>query len=129
MRISKHDIPVKFDVPGALARQLSEFGEATGLAKIGGEYFSMAAGTDIGPLLHGLPNNTCHAPHWGYLISGGLVVDYTDGSTDVCADGDLFYWPPGHTVRATEDTEVILFSPVVEHTQVLDHMIAAMQKA
>jgi|SRR5664279_179513 len=129
MRISKLDIPVKFDVPGATARQLPEFGDATGFETIGGEFFSLATGTDIAPLLHGLTDNACHAPHWGYVISGGLVVDYTDGEADVCTDGDLFYWPPGHSVRVTDDAEVILFSPALEHTQVLDHMLANMQKA
>lgn len=80
MRTSKNDIPVKFDVPGAVARQLPDFGDATGFGTISGEYFSLAAGTDIAPLLHGLANDTCHAPHWGYVISGDLVVDYAEGT-------------------------------------------------
>lgn len=129
MRILKDDIPVKFDVPGAVARQLPDFGDATGLGTIGGEFFSLAAGTDIAPLLHGLADNACHAPHWGYVISGGLVVDYVDGSRDTCAGGDLFYWPPGHSVRVTDVAEVILFSPAREHTEVLDHMLDQMQRA
>ncbi len=127
MRITKADIPVKFAVPGATARQRTDFGDATGFGAIGGEFFSLDAGTDIAPLLQGLEGNTCHAPHWGYMISGDLVVDYTDGSADMCTGGDIFYWPPGHSVRVTADAEVILFSPQHEHTQVLDHMVAKMQ--
>jgi len=126
MRIAKEEIPVKFDVPGAVARQLPDFGDATGFGMIGGEYFSLGAGTDIAPLLQGLNDDACHAPHWGYVISGGLVVDYTDGSSDVCNGGDIFYWPPGHSVRVTDDAEVILFSPQQEHTDVLDHMLDKM---
>ncbi len=129
MRIPKHDIPVKFDVPGAVARQLPEFGDATGFGTIGGEFFSLAAGTDIAPLLRGLADDACHAPHWGYLVSGGLVVDYVDASQEICTGGDLFYWPPGHSVRVTSDAEVILFSPTREHTEVLDHMLDQMQRA
>ncbi len=129
MRISKHDIPVKFDVPGAVARQQPSFGDATGLGPMGGEYFSLAAGTDIAPLLRGLTDDACHAPHWGYVISGRLVVDYVGGSQDTCADGDLFYWPPGHSVRVSDDAEVILFSPALQHTEVLDHMLDNMQRA
>lgn len=129
MRIAKQDVPVKFDVPGAVARQLPAFGDSAGLGVIGGEFFSLGAGTDIAPLLHGLPDNACQAPHWGYVISGGLVVDYTDGSADICTGGDLFHWPPGHSVRVTEDADVILFSPTHEHTQVLDHMLGKMQQA
>ena len=126
MRIAKHDIPVKFDVPGATARQLPDFGDSSGFATIGGEYFSLAAGTDIAPLLHGLHNDLCQAPHWGYVISGGLIVTYTDGTEEACSGADIFYWPPGHTVRATADSEVILFSPRDEHTHVLDHIIDKM---
>lgn len=47
MRIPKEQIPVKLDVPGAKARQLSDFGTASGV--IGAEYFSLGAGTDIAP--------------------------------------------------------------------------------
>ncbi len=129
MRIFKDDIPVKFDVPGAVARQLPDFGDATGFGAMGGEFFSLAAGTDIAPLLHGLADNACHAPHWGYVVSGSLVVDYVDGSQDTCTGGDLFHWPPGHSVRVSDDAEVILFSPTLEHTQVLDHMLDRMQQA
>ncbi|TFH20182.1 MAG: cupin domain-containing protein [Acidimicrobiales bacterium] len=127
MRIAKESVPVKFAVPGATARQLPDFGDATGFGAIGGEYFSLGAGTDIAPLLTGLVDDMCQAPHWGYVISGGLVVGYTDGSEDTCSGGDLFYWPPGHTVSVTDDAEVVLFSPQAEHTHVLDHMMVKMQ--
>jgi hypothetical protein len=127
MRIAKEAVPVKFAVPGATARQLPDFGDATGFGAIGGEFFSLGAGTDIAPLLSGLVDDMCQAPHWGYVISGGLVVGYTDGSEDTCSGGDLFYWPPGHTVRVTDDAEVVLFSPQAEHTHVLDHMMVKMQ--
>ena len=126
MRTAKESIPVKFAVPGATARQLTDFGDATGYGAIGGEYFSLAAGTDIAPLLQGLAGDACHAPHWGYVIAGELVVDYTDGTVDTCSGSDIFYWPPGHSVRVVEDAEVILFSPQAEHTQVMDHMVAKM---
>ena len=61
MRIAKEDIPVKIDVPGATARQVSNFGDATGYGKIGGEYFSLGAGTDISPLLQGLDGDLCQS--------------------------------------------------------------------
>lgn len=127
MRITKTDIPVKFAVPGATARQLNDFGDPTGFGTIAGEFFSLGAGTDIAPLLQGLEGDSCHAPHWGYMISGDVIVDYTDGSADSCSGGDIFYWPPGHSVRVTDDAEVILFSPQHEHGQVLDHMVNKMQ--
>lgn len=124
MRISKSDVPVKLDVPGAIARQETNFGDATGFGKMAGEYFSLSAGTDIAPLLQGLKDDLCQCPHWGYLIEGQVTITYTDGSEEIVSGGDLFYWPPGHTVKVGVDAEVILFSPEAEHCEVMGHMHA-----
>src|SRR6476661_865467 len=94
MRVAKNEIPVKIDVPGAVARQASGFGDASGFGSMGGEYFSLGAGTDIAPLLKGLEGDACQAPHWGYMISGEVVVSYTDGTEEICSGNDLFYWAP-----------------------------------
>jgi len=127
MRLDKHDIPVKIDAPGVTARQLANFGSAEG--PLGAEYFSLAAGTDIAPLLVGLQDDACQAPHWGYMISGTAVVSYTDGISERCTGGDVFHWPAGHSVSIEEDAEVVLFSPTAAHTAVLDHMMGAMASA
>ena len=124
MRIAKNEIPVKINVPGAVARQAQGFGDPSGYAALGGEYFSLGAGTDIAPLLKGLEGDACPAPHWGYMLCGEVVVTYTNGTQETCSENDLFYWPPGHSVRVVDDAEVILFSPQREHTQVIDHMLA-----
>lgn len=123
MRIARNDVPVKIDLPGAVARQQKGFGEATGYGAMAGEYFSLGAGTDIAPLLRGLRDHHCHAPHWGYLLEGELTVTYTDGALEQVRGGDLFYWPPGHTVKVGADAEVILFSPLREHAEVMEHML------
>ncbi|MGK2928013.1 MAG: cupin domain-containing protein [Acidimicrobiales bacterium] len=125
MHIPKEDIPIKIDAPGAVARQLPDFGTAADLA-IGAEYFSLGAGTDLAPLLAGLEGDVCHAPHWGYMISGEVVVDYRDGTDETCSGGELFHWPAGHSVRVETDAEVILFSPQVAHGAVMDHILAKM---
>jgi hypothetical protein len=122
MRIAKEQIPVRIDVPGATARQVTNFGDATGYGKIGGEYFSLGAGTDISPLLKGLDGDLCQSPHWGYVIEGKLTVNFADGHEEKVTASDLFYWPPGHTVKADEDTEMVLFSPQHEHGEVIDHI-------
>lgn len=127
MRMNKNDIPVIVDIPGAVARQQKDFGDATGYGKISGEYFSLATGTDIAPLLQGLNGDSCHAPHWGYLIQGRLVITYNDHPQEIVNGGDIFYWPPGHSVRSEENAEVILFSPQHEHCTVIDHMIEKMK--
>jgi hypothetical protein len=122
MRIAKSDIPAVIDAPGAVARVQPNFGDASGYGRISGEYFSLGAGADIAPLLKGLEGDLCQAPHWGYVLRGELTVTYAGGAEEVIKGGDLFYWPPGHTVRVGEDAEVILFSPQEEHNRVIDHM-------
>ncbi|MEI6670062.1 MAG: cupin domain-containing protein [Acidobacteriota bacterium] len=126
MRIAKSDIPVRINAPGAVARQQGNFGDATGYGTMGGEYFSLGAGADIAPLLKGLEGDLCQSPHWGYLLTGGLTVTYADATEELVRGGDLFYWPPGHTVKVGEDAEVILFSPQHEHSHVIDHMLRKM---
>ncbi len=121
MHLQKDEIPVKIDIPGAVARQLPDFGIADG--PLGAEYFSLATGADMAPLLEGLEDDACHAEHWGYLISGDVVVTYSDGTLERCTGGDVFYWPAGHSVRVELDAELILFSPQVEHGAVMDHIL------
>lgn len=126
MRIAKQDIPARIDVPGAVARQKTNFGDATGYGMISGEYFSLGAGTDIAPLLQGLEGDLCRSPHWSYVLQGELTVTYADGTHEAINSGDLFYWPPGRTVKVGQDAEVILFSPQDEHGEVIDHMLRKM---
>ena len=126
MRIAKQDIPARIDVPGAKARQQMNFGDATGYGRISGEYFSLGAGMDISPLLQGLEGDLCQSPHWGYVLQGELTVTYADSTNEVINSGDLFYWPPGHTVKVGQDAEVILFSPQHEHGKVIEHMLNKM---
>jgi hypothetical protein len=126
MHITKNEIPVKIDAPGAVARQAAGFGDPTGVGALAAEYFSLGAGTDIAPLLRGLEGDACPAPHWGYMLAGRVVVSYTDDTEEICSGNDLFYWPAGHSVRVVDDAEVILFSPQVEHARVMDHMLTQM---
>ena len=127
MRISKEDVPVRIDVPGAKARQHTEFGDVSGYEKMGAEYFSFGAGTDITELLSGLEDDRCQCPHWGYVLNGAITALYSSGEEETSRTGDLFYWPPGHSVRAEKDTDIVMFSPQREHIRVLDHMLTAMR--
>jgi hypothetical protein len=123
MKIAKEDIPVRINVPGAVARQQTEFGDVTGYGKMGAEYFSFGAGADITELLHGLEGNACQCPHWGYVVQGKITALYTGGAEETSSTGDLFYWPPGHSVRAEEDTDIVMFSPQHEHSAVIEHVL------
>lgn len=128
MRLPKEDIPIKIDIPGAIARHLPDFGTAAP-GPLAAEYFSLATGTDIAPLLKGLQDDACQSVHWGFVIDGDVVVTYTDGKTDRCTTGDVFHWPAGHSVRVERDAELILFSPQYAHAAVMDHMVTVMASA
>jgi hypothetical protein len=123
MHIAKEDVPVKIDVPGATARQQIDFGDVTGYSKMGAEYFSFGAGTDITELLHGLDGDLCQCPHWGYVVKGAITAIYSTGKEETVRTGDLYYWPPGHSVRAEEETDIVMFSPQKEHGEVISHIL------
>ncbi len=127
MRISTNDLPVKIDAPGAHARQLPDFGTASGT--LAAEYFTLGAGADLAPLLAGLEHDACQSAHWGYVVTGAVVVTYTDGTDERCATGDAFHWPAGHSVRVEDDAELVMFSPQADHVPVLDHILAKMAGA
>ena len=122
MRIAKNEVPEQINIPGAIARQVMDFGDANGYGIFAGEYFSLGAGTDIAPLLKGLKGDLCQSPHWGYTIDGEVTVTYTGGDEEMTSGGDLFFWPAGHSVRVGKDAEIILFSPQKEHCEVVDHL-------
>jgi uncharacterized cupin superfamily protein len=123
MKIAKENIEVKMEIPGAVLRQRTDFGDASGLGKISGEYFSLSAGVDTTPLFMGLEGNLCQSPHWGYVLSGQLTTTDAEGIQEKVNAGDLFYWPAGHNIRVNADAEIVMFSPQHEHTQVINHMI------
>jgi hypothetical protein len=127
MRIAKHDIEVKMEIPGALIRQRTDFGDATGLGKISGECFTLSAGVDTTPLFQGLEGNLCQSPHWGFVVRGRLTTTDAEGAQETVNANDLFYWPPGHNVRVDMDAEIIMFSPQNEHSHVIEHMIKKVQ--
>lgn len=123
MRIAKEDVDIKMEIPGAVIRQRTNFGDATGLGKISGEYFSLSAGVDTTPLFQGLEGNLCQCPHWGFVLRGQLTTTDANGAQETVNANDLFYWPPGHNVKVDADADIVMFSPQHEHSQVINHMI------
>lgn len=123
MHVAIDKVDVRMQVPGATIRQRREFGDATGLGKISGEYFTLAAGVDTTPLFKGLQGDMCQCPHWGFVLRGQLTTTDAHGATETVKTNDLFYWPPGHNVRVDADAEIVMFSPQSEHSHVIDHMI------
>ena len=124
MRVAKDNVDVRMEIPGAVIRQRTDFGDVSGFHKISGEYFTLAAGVDTTPLFVGLQGDMCQCPHWGFVLCGQLTTTDANGVQETVHANDLFHWPPGHNVKVDADAEIIMFSPQHEHTKVIDHMIA-----
>jgi hypothetical protein len=125
MRISKDDVKVQMEIPGAMLRQTLDFGTVKGYDRFSVEYFTLSAGVDTTPLFVGLEGNRCQCPHWGFVLRGQLTTTDGAGVRETVKQNDLFYWPPGHNVKVDADAEIVMFSPQQEHTHVIQHMIKA----
>lgn len=123
MRVAKDQVDVRMQIPGATIRQRMDFGDATGLGKMSGEYFTLAAGVDTTPLFKGLDGDLCQCPHWGFVVRGQLTTTDASGKQETVRADDLFYWPPGHNVHVDADAEIVMFSPQHKHSEVIGHMI------
>jgi hypothetical protein len=127
MRVSKDQVDIKMQIPGAIIRQRTDFGEAGSFGKISGEYFTLAKGVDTTPLFQGLERDLCQCPHWGFVLQGQLTTTDGTGKQETVSANDLFYWPPGHNVKVDADAEIVMFSPQHEHSHVINHMIKKTQ--
>jgi hypothetical protein len=123
MRMAKDSVDVKMEIPGAVIRQQTDFGDASGFDRISGEYFTLSSGVDTTPLFEGLEGNLCQCPHWGFVLRGRITTTDAHGVRETVNANDLFYWPPGHNVKVDADAEIIMFSPQREHSLVINHMI------
>ena len=81
---------------------------------------------DSTPLLKGLPNDSCHCPHWGYVLSGRVTFGFDDRE-EVIEAGEAFYVPAGHGQRAEAGTEYLQFSPTKELNEVSEAIMRNMQ--
>lgn len=93
-----------------------------------GEYGDMAirhatlpAGTDMGPVLQGLPGNRCPSPHWGIVLSGSIVMTHADGSSETARAGEVYHWPAGHTGATQDGVVFIEIGPVAEMRAFSEH--------
>ena len=81
MRATRDELPILFGDDQAAIRG-ADWG---GLRSM---IVSLPAGTDLAPLLQGLPNDLCPCPHWGYVLKGRIRVTYADGE-EILKAGDL----------------------------------------
>jgi hypothetical protein len=115
MKEPTHKLPTRLDANGVCI-QGHDWG-GMNVARI-----RFPKGADAKPLLEGLPGDLCQCPHWGIVMKGSIHVDFADGRKETVRAGEVYHWPPGHTVRVDEDYEAIEFSPQHEMGEVIDHL-------
>ena len=109
---SRDELPVVEIVPGYSSR-MADWGGMT-------VAFERAhAGQDASSMVKGLPDDRCQAPHWGFLFSGRMVVDYGDRQETV-EGGSAYYIEPGHRISFPEDCDALEFTPTAELERTLD---------
>ena len=91
------------------------------------DFVTIREGHSLVELLKGLPGDRCPCPHWGYLFTGKITVDYADHS-EVYERGDAFYMSPGHVPAAEAGSEFLQFSPRQEIADVHAHIQARAQE-
>ena len=114
---SRDELPLQEVAPGYSSRFADWGGMTVGLE-------AAPAGMDASSMLASLPDGRCQARHWGYLITGRIVVDYGDRQEVVTA-GQAYYVEPGHRISFAEDSEAVEFTPTDE----LELTLAAVREA
>jgi hypothetical protein len=117
MKTNAADLPVRLEANGVRI-----LGEDWGDMDVG--RLHVPAGGDTTPLLEGLPDDLCQCPHWGLLLNGSVRVRYADGRQETVEAGEVFYWPPGHTVWTEDGFESLQISLRAEMARTLTHVRA-----
>lgn len=114
MRAAVDELPVELEA-GHLKLRYAEWGP------MAMRHASVPAGTDMAPVLEGLPGDRCPSPHWGMVLKGSIHLRHGDGAEETVRAGDLYYWPEGHTAWTDEDVEFIEVGPVGPMRQFSQH--------
>lgn len=81
----------------------------------------LPAGTDMTPVLQGLPGDRCPSPHWGIVLEGSITVQHADGTEETTRAGEVYYWPAGHTGHTADSVVFIEVGPVGPMRQFSEH--------
>ena len=108
---SRDELPLQQITPSYSTRMADWGGMTVGIE-------AAPAGMDASSSLKGLPGDRCQAHHWGYLLSGRIVIDYGERQETVVG-GQAYYVEPGHLISFPEDSEAVEFTPTDELEQTL----------
>jgi hypothetical protein len=114
MRQAMDEFPVELE-SGGLRTRYAEWGD------MAVRHAQVPTGTDMSPVLEGLPDDRCPSPHWGIVLKGSIHLQYADGTEETTRAGELFYWPAGHTAWTDEDVEFLEIGPVGPMRQFSEH--------
>ena len=113
MPSASHDeLPEQEIVPGYASRMADWGGITVAFEKA-------QAGQDVSSMVKGLPDDRCQAPHWGFLFSGEMTVEYGDREERIVA-GQAYYIGPGHKLTFHSDCEALEFTPTDALEQTLE---------
>ena len=112
----REELPLQEVVPGYASRMADWGGFTVAFEKA-------HAGQDASSMLASLPDGRCQAPHWGYLFSGRIVVDYGD-RRETIEGGQAYYVAPGHRLTFHTDCEALEFTP----TDALERTMEAVRR-
>lgn len=107
MRAQLNDLPIELEQGNLVTRYVEWDDMAVRYARV-------PAGTDMGPVLEGLPNDRCPSPHWGIVLEGAITLVHADGVKETTSAGEAYFWPAGHTAFAEEDVVFLEIGPVTE---------------
>ena len=83
---------------------------------------NVPAGSDMGPLLQGLPGDRCPSPHWGIVLEGSVQLQHADGTIETARGGEVYHWPAGHTATTDEGVVFLEVGPVEQMRQFNEHV-------
>ncbi len=114
MATSIDQMPVEVE-QGELVTRYLELGD------LAIRHAALPAGTDMGPVLQGLPEDRCPSPHWGIVLEGSITITHADGSEEVAGAGQVYHWPAGHTGVSEHGVVFLEVGPVEQMRQFSEH--------
>ena len=107
-------LPVEID-QGELVTRYVEWGD------MAVRYARLPGGTDMAPVLEGLPGDRCPSDHWGIVLEGSLTLVHADGTEEVSNAGEAYHWPAGHTATTTDGVAFLEVGPVAQMRAFSEH--------
>lgn len=98
------DLPIEID-QGELVTRYAEWGD------MAVRYAQLPAGTDMDPVLEGLPGDRCPSEHWGIVLEGAITLIHEDGTRETTRAGEAYHWPAGHTAVTEEAVAFLEIGP------------------